>query len=422
MLQSKVYEITSTDDIELNIKRESKLEFRVVFDDKKPAQAVFVFLPGCGMDAVNDSYTQHIAEFVAENYSVAVLLVNYHCIQNRPQLGAKTYFDNIDLAILTQTCQTLNINLPAKLNPQLNQNIEKQAFFELAKYLNDKLESLRNEWKFDVSKKLTFTYSLQPTKNEYQNFGLMQALDILNALCFVRKNCAEFKLKENPKTLLFGASHGAYLALLCAKFAPWLIDGVVESSAYVTASPHYVGFGKELDYEKYNDVVNVCSKTIFRGFTKSLWTSNKNSPHFFSSAHNRIRNILDEKHLQIYASYHKAKIISYHCINDTVIAPVSQKQAFHNALKKLGFDSTLHIATQKDIDGKFIKNVNGHGMDMSLKMLIQKELPPLLARDFKHEKNEKREISYPSENLEYKFKEKDRGGGIDLMIKRLDDE
>ena len=414
MIQHKSYEINSTNDIELNIKRDSKLEFKVSFDDEKAMKALFVFIEGCGTD-IYASYNEHIAEFVVKEFACAVLRVNYHCIQNRHKLGAKTYFDNIDLAILTQTCQTLDINLPAKLNPQLNQSIEVQEFVGLVKYLNDKLESLRNEWKFNTEKKLTFTYSLQPTKNEYQNFGLMQALDILNALCFVRKNCAEFKLAKTPKTLLFGASHGAYLALLCAKFAPWLIDGVVESSAYVTASPYYVGFGKELDYEKYNDVFNVYSKTIFRGFTKSLWTSNKNSPHFFSPAHNRIRNVLDEKHLQIYASYHKAKIISYHCINDTEIAPVSQKQALHKTLKKLGFDSTLHIATQKDIDGKFIKNVNGHGMDMSLKMLIQKELPPLLARDFKHEKDEKREISYPSENLEYKFKEKDRGGGLSFL-------
>ena len=411
MLQSKVYEITSTDDIELNIKRESKLEFKVVFDEKKPAQAVFVFLPGCGMDAVNDSYTQHIAEFVAENYSVAVLLVNYHCIQNRVELGAKKYLDNIDTVILTQTCAALGISFDKCKDEQ-----------DIWDYLDDEIGRLKREGCFQSDKKLVFTASLQPTKNEYQNFGLMQALDILNALCFVRKNCAKFKLAKAPKTLLFGYSHGAYLALLCAKFAPWLIDGVVESSAYVTVPLSYIGFGKEIDYEKYGDLFNELAKTIFVGYSKSLWTSNKNSPHFFSPAHNRIRNILDEKHLQIYASHHKAKIISYHCINDTQCAPVSQKEAFHKTLKKLGFDSTLHIATQKDIDGKFIKNVNGHGMDMSIKMLIQKELPPLLVQEFKHENDEKREISYPSENLEYRFKETARGGGIDLMIKRLDDE
>ena len=56
-------------------------------------------------------------------------------------------------------------------------------------------------------------------------------------------------------------------------------------------------------------------------------------------------------------------------------------------------------------------------MDMSLKTLITKELPPLLARKFTHKKNQKHEITYKSENLEYKFKEK--ADSIELVIKKL---
>ena len=410
MLQSKVYEITSTDDIELNIKRESKLEFKVVFDDKKPAQAVFVFLPGCGMDAVNDSYTQHIAEFVAKNYSVAVLLVNYHCIQNRHELGAKTYFDNIDTVILTQTCAALGISFDKCKDEQ-----------DIWVYLDDEIGRLKREGRFQSDKKLVFTASLQPTKNEYQNFGLMQALDILNALCFVRKNHAQFKLKKTPKTLLFGTSHGGYLALLCAKFAPWLIDGVVENSSYVSTCFLYI-LNKQIDYEKYLELTGCGNNNLLVNFTtKSFWTQNKNSPYFFSPAHAKIRSVFDEEHLKTSTLHHKPLYISYHSAQDRIALP-QEKYKFYESLRNLGYNATLHlIKDESEIDGKFIKNLE-HGMDMSIKMLIQKELPPLLAQEFKHEKDEKREISYPSENLEYHFKEAARGGGIDLMIKRLDDE
>ena len=410
MLQSKVYEITSTDDIELNIKRESKLEFRVVFDDKKPAQAVFVFLPGCGMDAVNDSYTQHIAEFVAENYSVAVLLVNYHCIQNRHELGAKTYFDNIDTVILTQTCAALGISFDKCKDEQ-----------DIWVYLDDEIGRLKREGRFQSDKKLVFTASLQPTKNEYQNFGLMQALDILNALCFVRKNHAQFKLKKTPKTLLFGTSHGGYLALLCAKFAPWLIDGVVENSSYVSTCFLYI-LNKQIDYEEYLELTGCGNNLLVNFTTKSFWTQNKNSPYFFSPAHAKIRSVFDEEHLKTSTLHHKPLYISYHSAQDRIALP-QEKYKFYESLRNLGYNATLHlIKDEGEIDGKFIKNLE-HGMDMSLKTLIKKELPPLLAQEFKHEKDEKREISYPSENLEYHFKETARGGGgIDLMIKRLDDE
>ena len=54
-----------------------------------------------------------------------------------------------------------------------------------------------------------------------------------------------------------------------------------------------------------------------------------------------------------------------------------------------------------------------------IKSLIKKELPPLLARHFPHENDEKREITYKSENLEYKFKEKARGGGIELFVRKI---
>ena len=409
MLQSKVYEITSTDDIELNIKRESKLEFKVVFDDKKPAQAVFVFLPGCGMDAVNDSYTQHIAEFVAENYSVAVLLVNYHCIQNRHELGAKTYFDNIDTVILTQTCAALGISFDKCKDEQ-----------DIWVYLDDEIGRLKREGRFQSDKKLVFTASLQPTKNEYQNFGLMQALDILNALCFVRKNHAQFKLKKTPKTLLFGTSHGGYLALLCAKFAPWLIDGVVENSSYVSTCFLYI-LNKQIDYEKYLELTGCGNNLLVNFTTKSFWTQNKNSPYFFSPAHAKIRSVFDEEHLKTSTLHHKPLYISYHSAQDRIALP-QEKYKFYESLRNLGYNATLHlIKDESEVDGKFIKNLE-HGMDMSLKTLIKKELPPLLAQEFKHENNEKREISYPSENLEYHFKEAARGGGIDLMIKRLDDE
>ncbi|MCR6577503.1 DUF2920 family protein, partial [Campylobacter insulaenigrae] len=40
MLINKTYFIDSCDDVELNIKRESKLEFRLTYDDEKEIEAV----------------------------------------------------------------------------------------------------------------------------------------------------------------------------------------------------------------------------------------------------------------------------------------------------------------------------------------------------------------------------------------------
>ncbi len=419
MLQSKVYEITSTDDIELGIKRKSKLEFKVSFDEAKEMKALFVYITGIrGADYAG--YEEHLAEFVVKEFEVAVLRVDYHCIGFRPQTGATFYMDKKDKEIFAKCCDGV-IKLPKNF---LNDDIlDQNESLKICQSLDCIIQTLKNQGKVPNDFLAPLSISLQPTKNEYNNFGLMQALDIINAIYFVRKNHAKFKLAKMPKTLLFGTSHGGYLGFLCAKFAPWLIDAVVENSGYANAPFRMLGLGKYIDYLKIQEWSMKPSENIgLIVFTKTHFNRDKNSLNCYTEAHDKIRSLPELDHLQTQAACHKAVFVSYHSARDFDIARPEPKQRLYQMLAKLDFDATLHlIKDESEVDGKFIKNLK-HGMDMSLKMLIQKELPPLLAQEFKHEKNEKREISYPSENLEYHFKEAARGGGIDLMIKRLDDE
>ena len=408
MLQSKVYEITSTDDIELGIKRESKLEFKVSFDDTKPMKALFVFINGI-RDADYAGYEEHLAEFVVKEFEVAVLRVDYHCIGFRPQTGAKFYMDKKDKEIFAKCCDGV-IKLPKNF---LNDDIlDQNESLKICQSLDCIIQTLKNQGKVPNDFLAPLSISLQPTKNEYNNFGLMQALDIINAIYFVRKNSAKFKLAKTPKTLLFGTSHGGYLGFLCAKFAPWLIDAVVENSGYANAPFRMLGLGKYIDYLKIQEWSMKPSENIgLIVFTKTHFNRDENSLNCYTKAHNKIRSLPELDHLQTQAACHKAVFVSYHSARDFDIALLEPKERLYTMLEKLGFNANLTIIKdESEIDGKFIKNLE-HGMGMSMKSLIKKELPPLLAQEFKHEKNEKREISYPSENLEYKFKEKARGGG-----------
>lgn len=409
MYQRKTYEIKSCDDEELGIKRDSLLEFKVSFDDEKEMKALFFFINGI-RDSEYASYEEHLAEFVVKEFGVAVICVEYHCIGLRSQLGAKFYFDLIDYTILQQSCQTLGIAVPE--NIVIDKNMSGKELDVLIFYLQREIEKLTKSWSFDPEKKLTFCASFRPTKNEYQNFGLMQALDILNALCFVKNN-PPFKLAKDYKSLLFGTSHGGYIAFLAAKFAPWLIDAVVENSGYVSAIFRLLGFGKELDYEKITESAVETENVVFAFNTKTHWTSDKKSKYYFSEAHNKIRSA--SEHLQTQSKHHKPLYISYHSINDDLALP-QEKIKLYEKLVNLGFEARLHMIKDKsEVDGEFIKNLN-HGMDMSLKTLIQKELPPLLARTFKRDKKEKKHITYVSEDLEYHFEEKE--GGVRLKISK----
>ena len=419
MIQHKSYEITSTDDIELNIKRDSKLEFKVSFDEAKEMKALFVYITGIrGADYAG--YEEHLAEFVVKEFEVAVLRVDYHCIGFRTQTGAKFYMDKRDKELFLRSIEGI-ISPPSFLKDK--DILEQEQVLELCAWLDSLVKYLKNQNK--IAKKdylLPIFLGLQPTKNEYNNFGLMQALDIINAIYFVRKNHAEFKLAKTPKTLLFGTSHGGYLGFLCAKFAPWLIDAVVENSGYVVAPFRFYGLGKDLDYFKDREVeVNLFENIVLCTFTKTHFTANTNSPNFFCKARLDIRNPLNESQLKTQVKHENKPIfISYHSVRDELDS-AQNKEKFFEILQNSGFEASLRVVKdESEIDGKFIKNLE-HGMGMSMKSLIKKELPPLLAMHFTHKRDEKREIAYKSENLEYKFKEKARGGGVEFFISKLDE-
>lgn len=179
MIVNKTYEIDSCDDVELGIKRESKLEFKLCFDDEKEIKALVFVIPGLGGDA-DENYREHLAEFVANEFDVAIVSVNYHCIGNRPQTGSTLFMDDIDKLILKTSCEALGIKVDLnRLNTLEDLNFTLREIDAI-------LEEQKEQGIISSNFKLGIHLSLQPTKNEYQNFGVMQAQDLLNAALYLK--------------------------------------------------------------------------------------------------------------------------------------------------------------------------------------------------------------------------------------------
>ncbi|EGK7523170.1 DUF2920 family protein [Campylobacter lari] len=412
MLINQTYFIDSCDDVELNIKRENKLEFKLTYDDSKEIEAIVCIISGIGGDIKDDLY---ISDYCARNYNVAVLNVNYHCIGNRPQTGAKIYLDDIDRLIFDTSVKAIDIEIPYDIS-KLNSFEE---FHPAIDYLNKEIQKNKNDWEIDRSYHLDLSASLQPTKNEYQNFGIMQATDILNALLYIRKNFAFKAMGGGIKHILVGASHGGYLANLCAKLAPWLVDVVVDNSSHVSLTDLWrvIGFGKEVDFTEYYSVAtfNFFQNIRLCCCDKTFWTTNKQSPYYFSLARKLIRETLNKDHLNIQAKYPNPKYIVYHSKFDEWVS-LEEKEEYVDTLKKYGFDvEFIKVIDEKQIDGKFIKNLT-HGMGIPMKLLIKKHLPQILQEPLK-DKTCKKEISYKCDDLIYTFKEENEK--IALSVERV---
>lgn len=199
---------------------------------------------------------------------------------------------------------------------------------------------------------------------------------------------------------------------MCAKIAPWYVDGIIDNSGDALPVLDCI-IGKELmkfDYI-FKDPNIVISCNI-----KTHWTrKDVNSPYYFTDENYLIRALLNKDHLLLQANKNKDIIyISYHSKKDQIMKS-DYKIQLMDILSILYNDVTFHLIEEKDIDGKFIKNLI-HGCGISDKALLSKELPLMLEKlkdktfDIKEDS-----ISYPCKDKVFTFKDKDNKFVLEII-------
>ncbi|EIL2870952.1 DUF2920 family protein [Campylobacter coli] len=403
MLINQTFEIDSCDDVELNIKRTSKLEYRISYDDEKEMKAIVFIIGGYGANA-NIYFLDSYRNYIAKNFDVVAVHVFYHCFCQRrsdvEKYSAFTMFTKDDVSNLSQALLEIGVNI--------NVNLENaQQCYEL---LNQNITTLKSQRKLAQNYQAKFTSTFIPPNGDYQNYGIMAALDHINALKDLVKRFP--KLADLPK-IYGGGSYGGYLSLLIAKIAPWYVDGVIDNSGSAVPPLIYI-LGREM--EGGCDYVFNDPNTLIEMFTKTYWTrEDENSPYFFANENYMIRSLLNS-HLIIQVNVNKnIVLVSYHSSKDEFNTS-KDKQTLFLAYKELGYDATLHlIKDESEIDGRFIKDLN-HGMRITDRALFRKELPLMLEKLQKRKSfMQENSISYPCGNKVFTFK--DVGDKFVLCIK-----
>ena len=380
MLIDETKKILSCNDFELGIDRETFLEYKVSYpSDVKPKAIVFI-IPGFGEDT-NSGYMDKLRKYVAETFSVVAINVFYHCFYSRPNNGAGIEFDDNDVFVLKDVIERYRID------------------FSMVKEINREvvLEKL-----LATDKEITISMTLVPKNNEYQNFGVMQAIDHLNVLKDIRERIEGV---NNIPVVCFGSSHGAYIAHMMVKIAPGVIDNIIDNSSYVKPPLTYI-IGKETNVNLPEFVLSD-NKLKVHCFVQTYWNTNINSPYYFSNDRYMIRNLLNKEHIKkmVQISKNRTKYSFYHSEYDT-IAPVEDKISFYEELLENGYDVKMKIfSNENDIDGTFIKNLT-HGMNMSLKELIKRELPAIISKYIPAPYIEQ-QVEYKCDTLNYIFNTKE---------------
>ena len=413
MLKSQSFFTDSFWDMELKIPRTAPLEYRVSYDDGKKLKAIVFLIGGLGANA-NMSLFDLEREVVAREFPVLCVQVLYHCFCARPSItqgyNPKLQMQEIDRESLQKVAQICGVE---------NQNAK--DFAPQLKSIDAALEGLKARGELERDFRAVFSCDLYPTRNEYQNYALLPALDHIAALKDLIKR-PEFQnlaveggggVASLPR-IFGGGSYGGYVAMLCAKIAPPLVDGVLDNSGVVLPFlPHILGremgTGEFAIAGKHYDLL--C-------YVRKFWTRDEASPYYFSEANYRIRTLLNAEHLKILAQNSRTLFVHYHSAFDEG-APAAQKIALSENLNALGLSSTLHlIKSKEDLDGRTLKSLE-HGLRMSDKALMRRELGQMLERLAGWEGfNGDFELGYPCGDRTFTFY--DRGGEFGLEISKND--
>ncbi|EPC1868263.1 DUF2920 family protein [Campylobacter coli] len=403
MLINQSFEIDSCDDVELNIKRTSKLEYRISYDDEKEIKAIVFIIGGYGANA-NIYFLDSYRNYIAKNFDVVAVHVFYHCFCARQSIdqkyNPKLIPNKDDLERINNILK--NINLGHLLANEDN-------FEQIIPFIEQRAGEIKQAGLVDESQKIGLSCDFIPPNGEYQNFGIMAALDHINALKDLVKRFP--KLADLPK-IYGGGSYGGYLSLLIAKIAPWYVDGVIDNSGSALPPLNYI-LGREM--ESGCDYVLNSSHILIQCFLKTHWTRKENSPYFFNNENYFIRTLLNKDHLILQSQKNKNIIyVSYHSKEDP-LTPANFKEQTMQILKILGYDVSLNLIDENKIDGKFIKNLD-HGCGIPDKALFRKELPLMLEKLQKRKSlMQENSISYPCGNKVFIFK--DVGDKFELTIK-----
>ncbi|EMF7788682.1 DUF2920 family protein [Campylobacter coli] len=403
MLINQTFEIDSCDDVELNIKRTSKLEYRISYDDEKDIKAIVFIIGGFGANA-NISFLDFDREYIAKNFDVVVVHVFYHCFCARQSIdqkyNPKLIPNQDDLERVNGILKNINLG---------HLSVNKDNFEQIIPFIEQRAGEIKQAGLVDKSQKIELFCDFIPPNGDYQNFGIMAAIDHINALKDLVKRFPEFA--DLPK-IYGGGSYGGYLSLLIAKIAPWYVDGVIDNSGSALPPLNYI-LGREM--ESGCDYVLNSSHILIQCFLKTHWTRKENSPYFFNNENYFIRTLLNKDHLILQSQKNKNIIyVSYHSKEDP-LTPANFKEQTMQILKILGYDVSLNLIDENKIDGKFIKNLD-HGCGIPDKALFRKELPLMLEKlqgrkSFMQENS----ISYPCGNKVFTFK--DVGDKFELEIK-----
>lgn len=246
------------------------------------------------------------------------------------------------------------------LVPGYGGNIESKVYCHIREELADKhnlviaqceyfgIQFMQGELPPDVEKmgldehvesiELNWEISLAESKRDFNDMGMMQALDIVTSVLYLLETV---EIVNTNRIILFEQSHGAYLAHLSNIICPHLFSFILDISGYIM--PYYLDRTRVVGYQLGDSkIINVLYKYMVMRNREIRYNENLYSLDYLYQV-----------------SDNKCGIIAVQGNEDWMV-DYKEKQYF---IEKIPHGQMM-LVTSEDVDGTIFKNTNhGCGLD-----------------------------------------------------------
>ncbi|HEY6895644.1 MAG TPA: DUF2920 family protein [Rhodocyclaceae bacterium] len=195
----------------------------------------------------------------------------------------------------------------------------------------------------------------------YMNFGLLPALDCLQAINLVLRH---FEMADPRQVIVYGSSYGGYVGNLMAKLAPNTLSAVIDNAGFARIAEADVLSHELLSCEGWQRQFDPLQGLGITVSHRSPWLiGDETSTRYFSDSKRLIRSLLPLEHWVPSETHH----VMFHSRPD-VVAPFEQKRKAAEVIGQRRKVNFFEI-TESDLSGGVFKNLD-HGMSASLRKLF----------------------------------------------------
>lgn len=306
---------------------------------------IMLIIHGAGAYA-ESVYFKKLRQDWTNRYNLITLGVNY--------LGTKERIDN-KISFPDNSIQKLFQKLTASQKEEFSAKGERS--------IDDLIAYFPNQ---DFSNEVFVHNDIKRSIKDYCDFGFIQTMDCLYAVYYVLSLCNYYEIKINKSRIFaYGSSLGGYIAQMCLRFAPSTFSLIADNSGYVNIPEREifpVDVGAAVRCVMGNGMV-------VSSILEQLYSQDPNERFYFSPDMFQIRSLDYLTSLDSFSELCEAEIFMFHGREDLIVN-AEEKNNLHKKYLEHGITSNFFCFSEKDVDGKVIKN-SGHAMGADIKKLFE---------------------------------------------------